>query len=46
MPMKKMVFKRMENGEDLTSRWGIGRFCGDRWLLNSGLKLYKIKLSE
>jgi hypothetical protein len=46
MPMKKMVFKRKENGEDLTSIWGIGRFCGDWWLLNYGLKLYKIKLSK
>jgi hypothetical protein len=46
MPMKRMVFKRKENGEDLTSRCGVGRFCGEWWLLNSGLKLYKIKLSE
>jgi hypothetical protein len=44
--MKRMVLKRKENGEDLTSGWGIGTFCGDWWLLSSGLKLYKIKLSE
>jgi hypothetical protein len=44
--MKRMVFERKENDEYLTSRWGISRFCDDRWLLNSGLKLYKIKLSE
>jgi hypothetical protein len=43
--MKKMVFKRKEDGEDLTSRWGIGRFYGDCWLLSSRLKLHKIKLS-
>jgi hypothetical protein len=35
MPMKRMVLKRKENGEDLTRRWGISRFCGDWWLLNS-----------
>jgi hypothetical protein len=46
MPMKKIVFKRKEDGEDLTSRWGIGRFCGGCWLLNPGLKLHKIRLSE
>jgi hypothetical protein len=46
MPMKRMVLKRKENGEDLTSGWGIGRFCGDWWLLSSGVKLYKINLSE
>jgi hypothetical protein len=46
MPMKKMVFKRKEGGEDLTGRWGIGKFCGDWWLMNYSLKLYKIKLSE
>jgi hypothetical protein len=46
MPMKKMVFERKEDGEGLTSIWGIGIFCGDCWLLNSGLKLHKIELSE
>jgi hypothetical protein len=29
MPMKKMIFKRKEDGEDLTSRWGIGRFWSE-----------------
>jgi hypothetical protein len=45
MPIKKMVLKRKRDGKDLTSRWGIGRFCSDYWLLGSGLKLHKIKLS-
>jgi hypothetical protein len=39
-----MVFKKKENGEDLTSRWGIGRFYGNCWLLSSGLKLHKDKI--
>jgi hypothetical protein len=42
MPMKKMVLKKRD-GENLTSGWGIGRFCSDYWLLSSGLKLHKIK---
>jgi hypothetical protein len=30
MPIKKMVLKKGKRyGEDLTSRWGIGRFCSD-----------------
>jgi hypothetical protein len=29
VPMKRMVLKRKEDGEDLTSRLDIGRFCGD-----------------
>jgi hypothetical protein len=44
MPMKKMVLKRKGYGEDLTSRWGIGRFCSDCRLLSSGLKLHKDKM--
>jgi hypothetical protein len=43
--MKKIFLKRKRYGEDLTSKWGIGRFCSDYWLLSSGLKLHKIKLS-
>jgi hypothetical protein len=30
MLMKRMVLKRKENSEDLTSRWGIDRFCSYR----------------
>jgi hypothetical protein len=37
MPMKKMVQRRKRYGEGLTSRWGIGRFCSDCWLLSSDL---------
>jgi hypothetical protein len=44
--MKKMVFKWKKDGEDHTSRWDIGRFYCDCWLLSSGLKLYKIKLLD
>jgi hypothetical protein len=39
-----MFLKRKENGEDLTSRWGIGKFYSSSWLLDSGLKIIRDKI--